>query len=143
MSSSPFSRRLGVLLTLVLAARSARAQCLQAPTFAGPVSYAAAPGYSATGIAHGDLDHDGDLDLVVCAGAQIVVLRNGGSGVFSLEAPVPSPATLDRLLLGREPIRHRGRRIPPLELGTDRHVGVAYLGWKRMPPSTRMTCMFM
>src|SRR6187399_695222 len=99
MSSSPFPRRLGVLLTLVLAAASARAQCLQAPTFTGPVSYAAAPGYSATGIARGDLDHDGDLDLVVCAGAEIVVLRNGGSGVFSLEAPIPSPATLSDLVV--------------------------------------------
>ena len=87
------------MFALVLAAGSARAQCLQAPTFTAPVSYAAAPGSSATGIAHGDLDHDGDLDLVVCAGPQIVVLLNGGSGVFSPQAPVPAPAMLSDLVV--------------------------------------------
>ena len=37
-----------------------------------------------------DLDGDGDLDLVLCNGAQIVIARNNAAGTFVPEPPVPA-----------------------------------------------------
>jgi hypothetical protein len=100
MEGSPTAGRLCLVLAVLGAvACRTRAQCPGVPTFTAPVAYAASPGTPVLGIAHGDLDRDGDLDLVVCAGAQIVVLRNLGAGVFAPEPPVPAPAALSDLVV--------------------------------------------
>ena len=49
-------------------------------TFGNAVDYAMGAAYFLTSA---DLDNDGDLDLVVGNGAQLVVMRNNGSGVFT------------------------------------------------------------
>ena len=45
------------------------------------------------------MDLDGDLDLVLCNGAQIVVARYN-QGIFTPEPPVPSPSNLIDLAVG-------------------------------------------
>lgn len=49
-------------------------------TFGSATDYAMGPSYF---LASADLDNDGDMDLVVGNGGQLVVLRNNGSGVFT------------------------------------------------------------
>ena len=49
-------------------------------TFGSAVDYTMGPSYFLTSA---DLDNDGDLDLVVGNGGQLVVMQNNGSGVFT------------------------------------------------------------
>ncbi len=62
---------------------------------AGPADFAGGPMVtlpaSPTGVAAGDLDNDGDQDLVVLTAAQGYLLRNDGSGVFTAEPGPGSP----------------------------------------------------
>ncbi|UOQ98716.1 FG-GAP-like repeat-containing protein [Hymenobacter sp. 5317J-9] len=69
-----------------------------ANTFAAPVVLPMTGAPST--LALGDLDHDGDLDLAITAGAGTVQLRmNGGSFAFTAGTPVSVPGTPSALAL--------------------------------------------
>jgi FG-GAP-like repeat len=87
------------IVVLVLAVSAAAGQCAGTPTFTLPVSYfiMSAPIFS---IQHADFDGDGDEDLVICNGSQIVVLVNVGAGSFAVQPLIPSPAALEDLAIG-------------------------------------------
>ncbi|MDO7877543.1 FG-GAP-like repeat-containing protein [Hymenobacter sp. ASUV-10] len=67
-----------------------------AGTFATTATLALPPGSSPTGLSTGDVDADGDLDLVVAqgVGGQLITFLNNGSGSFTAQyAPVQLQAT--------------------------------------------------
>ena len=66
-----------------------------------------------------DVDRDGDVDLVVAENDGIVILRNGGQGNFTAEAPIPV-GTNPVAIVADYPIdpRDPSRRVP-LDLNND------------------------
>ena len=97
--SNRFPLRSGLVVALVvLAARSAAAQCPGVPTFMPVVNFVPAGG-SIEEIESADIDADGDLDLVLCNGAQIVIARNN-AGTFVPEPPVPAPHNIEDVAVG-------------------------------------------
>jgi FG-GAP-like repeat len=87
------------VLSALAGAREATAQCAGAPTFAPPAPYAIAAAGPMGGIAHGDLDRDGDLDLVTCSGSQISVLANQGAGSFAAQGSFAATINLVDLVV--------------------------------------------
>lgn len=100
---------------------------------------AVALGVNAVSVVGGDIDHDGDVDLVTATSSnEIVIWRNDGHGHFTEEAPLPSrdlsPAPTTGLDGSREEPMAVGPTAPHV-VGAGRLPDTAVVGTRVRPPS--------